>query len=112
MINTAVIGEYKVMDILAICQKFKILWHFEILTWESMGKPKMWNILKTADRGVKRMKFGTRGTTVHGVRIVLLMPNSLSLVLGLSVDFPKFPILPFLKLCSSPNFHPIHPNFI
>ncbi len=32
MINTAVIGEYKIMDILALCQKLKILWHFENLT--------------------------------------------------------------------------------
>ncbi len=32
MINTAVIGEYEVMDILAICEKLKILWYFEILT--------------------------------------------------------------------------------
>ena len=33
------------------------LWHFEILTWESMEKPKMWNISKTGDPRVKRMKF-------------------------------------------------------
>ncbi len=32
--------EYKVMDILAICQKNKILWHFEILAYESMGNLK------------------------------------------------------------------------
>ncbi len=31
MINTAVIGEYKVKDILTVCQKIKILWHFESL---------------------------------------------------------------------------------
>ncbi len=30
----------------AIGQVLTILWHFEILTWESMGKPKMWNISK------------------------------------------------------------------
>ncbi len=30
IINTAVIGEYKVMDILAICLKLIILWHFEM----------------------------------------------------------------------------------
>ena len=62
MINTAVIGEYKVMDILAICQKLKILWHFEILTWESMGKPKMWNISKTANRRPKRTKMWDSGS--------------------------------------------------
>ena len=32
-INTAVIGVYKVMDILAICKELKILWHFEVLTY-------------------------------------------------------------------------------
>ena len=36
----AIIGGYKVMDILAICQKLKILWHFEILTQELMGNLK------------------------------------------------------------------------
>ncbi len=56
MINNAVVGEYKVMDILAICQKLKIVWHFEIVTWESMGKPKVWNISKTANRRAKRTK--------------------------------------------------------
>ena len=30
------------------------LWHFKILTWESMESPKLCNILKTADRTVKR----------------------------------------------------------
>ncbi len=40
------------------------------------------------------------------------MLDSLSLVWGRSVHFAKFPILQFLKLCSNPNFHPIHPNFL
>ncbi len=56
----------------------KILRHFEILTWEPMGKPKMWNISKTDNHRVKRTKFGTQGTTVHICR-VLLMPDSLIL---------------------------------
>ncbi len=38
MMNKAVIREYKVIHLLVICQKLKMLWHFEILTWESMGK--------------------------------------------------------------------------
>ena len=38
MINKAAIRAYKVRNVLAMCQKLKILWHFEILTWESMGK--------------------------------------------------------------------------
>ena len=60
---------------------------------------------------MKRIKFGTRGPTVHICK-VLLMPDSLSLVWGHLVHFAKFPSLQFLKLCSSPNFRPIHPNFI
>ena len=38
MINKAVIREYKVIHVLAICQELKKLWHFEVLTRESMGK--------------------------------------------------------------------------
>ncbi len=52
----AVIREYKVINVLMICQKLKILWHFEMLTWESMGNPKMFNILKAAVRRAKQMK--------------------------------------------------------
>ncbi len=37
MINTAIIGEYKVMDILAICQKSKILWHLCALQCTYVG---------------------------------------------------------------------------
>ncbi len=57
------------------------------------------------------MKFGTRGCTVHICKL-FLMPDSSSLVLSRSVHFAKFSILQFLKVCSSPNFHSIHPNFI
>ncbi len=37
---------------------FKLLWHFEILTWQSLQweNPKMCNILKIVDRRVKLMK--------------------------------------------------------
>ena len=37
MINNVVIGEYTIMDILAICQKFKKLWHFEIFVNTGTG---------------------------------------------------------------------------
>ncbi len=40
MINKAVVRECNFMVISAICQKLKLLWHFEILTWESMGNLK------------------------------------------------------------------------
>ena len=56
MINKAVMREYKVITGLVICQKLKHLWHFAILTWESMRNPKMCIILKTADRSTKRTK--------------------------------------------------------
>ncbi len=109
MINTTVIGEYKIMDILAICQKVKILWHFKILTWEAMGNLKCGITQKRLIVEQNERKFGTQGTTVHICRVPL-MPDSLSLVWGHSVHFAKFPI--FLKLGSSSNFHPIHPNFV
>ncbi len=38
MVNKVVIGEYKIINVLAISQKIHILLHFEILTWDSMGK--------------------------------------------------------------------------
>ena len=38
MINKAVIRECKVINALAICEKLKVLWHFEILTWGVHGK--------------------------------------------------------------------------
>ncbi len=43
---------------------------------------------------------------------VLVMPGSSRLIWDHSVHFAKFPILHFLKLCPSPIFHQIHPNFI
>ncbi len=39
--------EYRLSPFLAMGQVLKILWHFEILTRESMGKPKMLKISKT-----------------------------------------------------------------
>ena len=40
MKTLATMVEYRLSLFLAIDQVLKILWHFEILTWESMGKPK------------------------------------------------------------------------
>ncbi len=56
-------------------------------------------------------KFGTRDTTVHMCR-VLLMLNSLSLVWGHSVHFAKFPMLRCSKGYCSPSFDQFQPNFI
>ncbi len=76
----------------------KKMLHFEILTWESMGKPKMC-ILSRKQLIVQRNghKFGTRCTTVHICR-VLLMPNSFSLVWGQSVYFANFQFYNFLHV--------------
>ena len=68
----------------------------------------MWTISKAADRRTKRTKIWDSGYYSEGY----LMPDSLSLVWGHSAHFAKFPILQFLNICSSPNFHPIHPKFI
>ena len=70
-------------------------------------KPKMWNISKMVDRRAKNgRKFGTRGTTVHMCR-VLLIPDSLSLVYGHLVHFAKFSIPRFSKHFSFNSFHQI-----
>ncbi len=34
--------EYRMSFFLVIDQVLKMLWHFEILNWESMEKTKMW----------------------------------------------------------------------
>ncbi len=84
--------EYRLSVFLAIGQ---VLWHFEILTCESIGKAKMW-ILSQVWLIVERngRKFATRCTIVYICR-VFLMPDSLNLVWGDSVCFAKFPILQF-----------------
>ncbi len=55
-------------------------------------------------------KIGTRRTTVHIGR-VLLMPDSWSLVWGHSMHFAKFPRLRFSKGYCSPSFHSISTKF-
>ncbi len=59
-----------------------------------MGKPKMGNILKTANPRAKRKEIWDLGPIEH-IRKALMMPVSLSLVWGYSVHFAKFPILQF-----------------
>ncbi len=51
--------KYRLLLFLASSQVLKKLWHFEILTWESMGKSKMWNI--SADCRAKRPKLWDSG---------------------------------------------------
>ncbi len=83
--------EYRLSLLLAIGQVLKMMWHFKILTYESMGKPKMRNISKTTNRSAKLMKIWDSGLRVHMEGT--LMPDSLSFFGGHSVRFAKFPIL-------------------
>ena len=54
-------GEYRLLLFLALDELLQNLWYFEILTLESMGKPKMWNISKTDDHRTKRIKIWDSG---------------------------------------------------
>ena len=84
-------------------KNFVILWNFNMCV---NGKPKMWNMWKTANRRAKRTKIWDLRYYVHIGR-VLLMPDSLSLVWGHSVHFAKFPILRFSKHYSFNSFRQI-----
>ncbi len=90
---------------------YKIYGTLKFSHWSEWKNLKCWISRKRMIVERNGQKFRTQGITVHVWRL-LLMPDSLSLVWGHSVHFAKFPILQFLKLCSSPNFHPIHPNVI
>ncbi len=111
MSTLATMVDYRVSLVLAIGQVLKMLWDFEILTWESVGNLTCGISRKKLIVERIRRTFGTRGHTVHIWR-VLLMPNFLSLVWGHSAHFANFLILQILKLSPSPNFQPIHPNVI
>ncbi len=79
------------------------------------GKPKMWNISKRPIVEGNGRKFGTRGTTVHMCRI-LLMPGTfnarfLEFGWGHSVHFAKFSMLRFSKGYCSPSFRSISTKF-
>ncbi len=54
--NILVMGEYRLLHFLSICQLLNILWHFEVVTWQSMGSPKMWNISRTFNHRAKQTK--------------------------------------------------------
>ncbi len=98
--NKAVIRGYKAMDVLAISQKLKILWHF------NMGVDG--KILKCAISWKQLIveRNGRKFTTGRICRIIL-MPECLSLVWGHSVHFAKFPILRVSKRYSFNSFHQI-----
>ncbi len=54
-------GECRLLFFLVIGQVLQNLWHFEILTLESIGNPKTWNITKTDDRRAKQTKIWDSG---------------------------------------------------
>ncbi len=70
----------------------------------------MWNILKTADRRAKQMKFGTRGPKKSICRVIF-GSGHLSSVWGHSVHFAIFPMLRFSKGHCPHGFRPISTNF-
>ncbi len=78
--------------VVAIVQLLNILWHFQILTWDSIGKPKMYHISKTTDPRTKRTKIWDSAFCSAHTR-VLFMPDCLSLVWGHPVHVAKFAIL-------------------
>ena len=109
MISKAVIGKYTVMDILAICQNLKILWQFEILTCESIGRPrksigKSWK-WPIAERNGQ--KLGTWGTTLHIYWVYFWCLIPWVWFWGHVVQFAKFLILWFSKWYSFNSFHHI-----
>ncbi len=62
-----------------------------------MGKPKMWNISKIANRRAQTDKIWDSGYYSAHIGVVF-MPECLSLVWGHSVHFTKFLILQFETL--------------
>ncbi len=62
MRTLATMVEYRLSPFLVSGQVLRNLWHFLILTWESMGKPKMWNISKTDNCWAKRTKIWESGS--------------------------------------------------
>ena len=72
----------------------------------------MWNILQTANRRAKRMKLWDSGyysAYMQGTFDARLLEFGLR-SFGALCKISNFTI--FLKLCSSHNFRPIHPNFM
>ena len=73
-----------------------------------MGKPKMWNISKMANRRAKRMKMWDSGS--HSACIECTF-DARFLELGLG-SFGALCKISNFQNYFSPNFHPIYPNFV
>ncbi len=76
-----------------------------------MGKPKLWNILKMANRRAKKMKIWDSGSYAAYMEGTV-DARFLEFGLGLFSALCKISNFTILKLCSPPNFPLIHPNFI
>ena len=111
MRTLATMVKYRLSLFLAIGEVLQILWHFEILTWELMGKPKIEIYRKRLIVERNGWKFGTRATTVHICRVPWIH-DSLNLVWGHSVHFAKLPIPWFSRRYSFNSFIRFQPNSI
>ena len=106
-------GECRLELFLAIVQILQNLWHFEILKWESMGKPNMWNISKTVHCSAKRTKIwdfgyysGHKEVTSFDARFLEFGWRSFGAICKIS-NFTFF-----LNSSLLPIFIRFHPNFI
>ncbi len=89
---------------------FSFKYFVPLLTWESVGKPKMWNISKTADRRVKWPNIWESGfysADMYSTFHAPFFEFGLNLVWGHSGHFAKFPILRFSRHYS---FNSLHQN--
>ena len=90
-------GKCRLLLYLAIGQVLQSLWHFEILTLESTGEPKMWNISKTTDCRAKRILDRRAKEKLWHFEFFLTQDH-----MQLEISRCYF----------SHNFHWIHPNFM
>ena len=89
-------------------KNLNILWHFELLTWESRENPKMCNTVPWKRLIVEwnGLKFGTLGPG-NCIYRVLVISDSLSSVWGHSVHFVKYLRWRFSKSYCPHSFHSI-----
>ncbi len=85
-------GECQLLLFLAIDQVLKQLWQFEILTLESMGNLKMWNISKTNDRTAKWTEIWDSGYYSSQIEVTF------------DAGFLEFGLESFGILCKISNF--------
>ncbi len=84
-------GQCSLLLFLAIGQVLQNLWHFRILTLESMGKPEMW-ISKTADGRAKQTKIWDSGYYSKHMEVTF------------DAWFLEFGLGSFSTLCNISNF--------